>query len=54
MDFKEFINQARENGVSEIKITLTKTNVEEVEYVYEDGPIRPLPPLEKDEDDEDE
>lgn len=54
MDFKEFINQARENGVSEIKITLTKTNVEEVEYVYEDEPIRPLPPLEKDEDDEDE
>ena len=52
MDFNELINQARENGVSEIKITLSKTKVEEVEYVYEDGPIRPIPPLERDEDDD--
>ena len=52
MDFNEFISQARENCVSEIKITLSKTKVEEVEYVYEDGPMRPIPPLKKDEDDE--
>ena len=54
MDFNELINQARENGVSEIKITLSKTKVEEVEYLYEDGPIRPIPPLERDEHDDDE
>ena len=52
MDFNELIKQAREKGVSEIKITLSKTKIEEVEYVYEDGPIRPIPPLDKDEEDD--
>lgn len=35
MDIKDLINAARENGVSEIKITLTKTTTEVTE-IYDD------------------
>lgn len=35
MDLKDLIKSARENGVSEIKITLTKTK-SEVTEIYDD------------------
>ena len=56
MDLKDLIDYARENGVSEIKITLSSTKTEEIEYVYEDSPMQPIRPLDEDEyeDEEDE
>ena len=47
MDIKDLINAARENGVSEIKITLSKTTTEVTEIFDDDS-------MDEDDDDKEE